>query len=134
MSPAVAEALHVVSFDCIHVLKQFPDYPDGSADDAVILEYCVRTRTIWITSDEKRERLIKRFPSQAQKVTLLLVKGPKNFPAWLQLKIIVRVLDELERKAIAAHGAIHFKATQSGGPSPTIIWTEHPQDRPKNFK
>ena len=108
-------------------------HPDGSVDDLVILDYCLRTQTIWITTDEKRERLLRTFRGQTQRVTLLVLKVTIRFPAWLQLKIIVRVLDELERITQAAHGAIHFKAGQKGRATPKIIWAKHPQDRPKNF-
>lgn len=133
LSPAIAEALLAVGFVCAHVKKAFPDYPNGSVDDLVILDYCLRTHTIWITTDEKCERLIRRFPSETQKVTLLVLRVTTRFPAWLQLKIIVRVLDELERITHAAHGAIHFKAGKKGRATPKIIWAQHPQDRPKNF-
>ncbi len=133
LSPAVAEALAAVAFECAHVKKTFPDYPDGSVDDLVILDYCLRTQTIWITTDEKRERLLRTFRSQTQRVTLLVLKVTTRFPAWLQLKIIVRVLDELERITHAARGAIHFKAGRKGRATPKIIWAQHPQDRPKNF-
>lgn len=130
LSPGVATALGAVGFECSHVKLKFPEYPDGSATDAIILDYCLRTQTIWITTDEKREKLMRKFPSETTKVTLLVLKQPTKFPAWLQLKIIVRVLDELERKVHAAHGTIHFKAGRKGRSTPKTIWAEHPQDRP----
>ena len=133
MSPGVATALHAVGFACDHVKSQFPEYPDGSADDGIILDYCLRTQTIWITTDERREKLTKKFCSETSKVTLLLLKQPTKFPASLQLKIIMRVIDELEKIVHAAHGAIHFKASQKGRSRPTIIWAEHVEDRPKDF-
>ena len=133
MSPGVALALNAVSLACEHVKTKFPEYPDGSADDGIILDYCLRTQTIWITTDEKREKLMRKFPSETTKVTLLVLKQPDKFPALLQLKIIVRVIDELEKKVQAAKGAIHFKAAQKGHPTPTTIWAENKQDRPKTF-
>ncbi len=132
MSPAVAEALTAVGFECAHVKEAFPDYPNGSVDDLVVLDYCMRTHTIWITTDEKRERLIRRFQSEAQKVTLLVLRVTTKFPAWLQLKIVVRVLDELERIVHAARGAIHFKAGQKGRATPKIVWAQYSYDRPNN--
>lgn len=133
LSPGVANALVAVGFECSHVKLKFPEFPDGSATDAIILNYCLRTQTIWITTDEKREKLMRKFPSETTKVTLLVLKQPVRFPAWLQLKIVVRVLDELERKVHTAHGAIHFKAGQKGRSMPATMWAEHPQDRPNRF-
>lgn len=133
LSPALAKALKAVAFECTYVKETFPEYPDGSVDDGIILEYCLRTQTIWITSDEKREKLMKKFPSETSKVTLLLLKAPTKFPAWAQLKIVVRVLDEMERIVRAAHGGIHFKAAQKGRSTPNIVWAEHTRDRPKQF-
>lgn len=133
MASGVAQALKAVGFTCDHVKDTFPEYPNGSVDDGVILDYCLRTQAIWITTDEKREKLIRMFPTETNRVTLLVLKQPKKFPAWLQLKIVVRVLDELERIVHAALGAIHFKAAQKGRATPSIIWAQHPQDRPKRF-
>jgi hypothetical protein len=133
LSPGVAKALHAVGFTCDHVKSQFPEYPNGSVDDPIILEYCLRTQTIWITTDEKREKLMTKFPSETSKVTLLLLKQPQRFPASLQLKIIIRVIDELERMVHAAHGGIHFTASQKGRSRPTTMWAEHAEDRPKDF-
>lgn len=129
----VALALHDVGITCDHVIDKFPDYPNGSAPDEVILDYCLRTHTIWITSDEKREKLLRRFPQEASRVTLLLLKSPLKFPVFLQLKIVVRVLDELENIVHASRGAIHFKAAQKGRSRPTIIWAQHPYDKPKGL-
>ncbi len=84
-----------------------------------------------VSPENAREKLLKRFPLEAPKVTLLLLKAPTQFSAWLQLKIVVRVLAELEKIVHAAHGAIHFGAGQKGRPTPKIIWAQHPQDRPK---
>jgi hypothetical protein len=133
LSPGVATALHAVGFVCDHVKSQFPEYPDGSADDAIILAHCLRTQTIWITTDEKREKLMKKFHSETSKVTLLVLKEPERFPASLQLKIIMRVIDELERIVHSSHGGIHFKAAQKGRSRPTTIWAEHGEDWPKRF-
>jgi hypothetical protein len=129
----VAEALHAVGITCEHVIDKFPNYPNGSAPDEIVIDYCFRTQTIWITSDEKREKLLKRFPKETNRITLLVLKSPLKFPVFLQLKIIMRVLDELERIVHSAKGAIHFKAAQKGRATPKIIWAQHPQDRPKNF-
>lgn len=133
MSPGVAEALRAVNFTCEHVKETFPEYPNGSADDGIILDYCLRTQTIWITTDEKREKLLKKYQPETNRVTLLVLKQPRIFPSWLQLKIVVRVLDELERIVHAASGGIHFKAGQRGRATPSIIWAQHRQDRPKRF-
>lgn len=129
----MSQALKAIGFACEHVIDTFPEYPNGSAPDEVIIAYCLRTQTIWITSDEKREKLLKRFPAESSKITLLLLKAPIKFSAWQQLKIIVRVLDELENTVHSAHGAIHFKASQKGRAKPTIIWTQHSQDRPRSY-
>lgn len=75
---------------------------------------------------------MKKFLSETKKVTLLVLKQPDKFPSWLQLKIIVRVLDQLETKVQAAKGAIHFKAAQKGFNTPSIIWTECKEDWPKD--
>lgn len=133
LSPGVATALQAVSFICNHVKVQFPEYPNGSVDDGIILDYCLRTQTIWITTDERREKLMRKFPTETSKVTLLVLKQPERFPASLQLKIIMRVIDELEKKVHSSHGGIHFKAAQSGRPTPTTIWAEHAEDWPKSF-
>lgn len=129
----VAVALQAVGIMCEHVIDKFPNYPNGSAPDEVIIDYCLRTQTIWITSDEKREKLLKKFPQETNKITLLVLKSPLKFPMFLQLKIIIRVLDELERIVHAAKGAIHFKAAQKGRSTPSILWAQYSQDRPKKF-
>jgi hypothetical protein len=133
LSPGIAIALQAVSYTCNHVKIQFPQYPNGSADDRIILDHCLRTQTTWITTDEKREKLMKMFPSETSKVTLLVLKQPQRFPSSLQLKIIMRVIDELERLVHSSHGGIHFKAAQKGYSRPTIIWAEHKEDWPKTF-
>jgi hypothetical protein len=131
LAKAVAQSLRSVGFACNHVTDVFTDYPDGSVPDEVIIDYCMRTHTIWITSDEKREKLLKRYPQESNRITLLLLKGPTKFSSWEQLKIIVRVLDELEKKVHSSRGAIHFKAAQQGRSTPKIIWAQNIQDRPK---
>jgi hypothetical protein len=113
------------------VIDKFPLYPNGSAPDEIIIDYCLRSQTVWITSDEKREKLLKKYPTETNRITLLVLKAPTKFPAWMQLKIIVRVLDELERIVHASNGAIHFKAGQRGRATPKIIWAQRPQDRPR---
>lgn len=133
LSPGVATALQAVGYTCDHVKTQFPQYPNGSADDGVILDYCLRSQTIWITTDERREKLMRMFHSDTTKVTLLVVKEPARFPASLQLKIIMRVIDELEKIVHSSHGGIHFKAGQKGRSRPTTIWAEHGEDWPKSF-
>jgi hypothetical protein len=133
LSPGVAEALRAVGYTSEHVKTQFPQYPDGSADDAIILEHCFRTQTIWITTDERREKLMRRFPSETSKTILLVLKQPQKFPASLQLKIVMRVIDEVERKVHSSHGGIHFKAGQAGRAQPTTIWAQHAEDWPKDF-
>ncbi len=129
----MAQSLKAVGFVCEHVIDKFPDYPNGSAPDAIIIDYCIRTQTIWITSDEKREKILKKFPIESHRITLLLLKGPTKFPAWQQLKIIVRVLDELEKVVHKANGAIHFKAAQKGRSKPKIIWSQYGRDRPEGY-
>ncbi len=131
LSPGIAEALTAVGLECSYVKETFPDYPDGSVDDLVILDYCLRTQTIWITTDDKRARLLRRFTSETQKVTLLVLRVTDRFPSLLQLKIVVRVLDEVEKKVRAAKGGIHFEAGQKGRATPKIVWAQHTRDRPK---
>jgi hypothetical protein len=61
------------------------------------------------------------------------VRGDK-LSSWDQFQIVVRVLDVLCEKLRKRRGAIHCRAGLQSGPTPTIYWTERPEDRPKQHK
>ena len=51
---------------------------------------------------------------------------------WRFYKMLVRVIDELQRLLLASHGAMHFRISQKTGARPEVDWVESDEDKPKN--
>ena len=131
LSPHIAEALSTF-FNINHVKTVFPDPNNEGVGDEVIIPWCARTNTIWITHDKKsRRRIGLETDLKAMKITVLWISGANEFSNWQQFKVVVRVIDEVVRRVRASRGAIHFRAGIRGTPSPEILWAEYPQDMPR---
>jgi hypothetical protein len=53
---------------------------------------------------------------------------------WRFFKTLVRSIDEIQRKILSSHGAIHFRVSQRTGSTPILDWCESSLDRPKSSK
>ena len=129
LSPLIAKALQAFGFNVQTVEQAL-----GSRDvkDEQIIPWLGSTQTVWITHDKKaKSRHV--ISLKANRVSLLCVRGDK-LSSWDQFKIVVRVFDVLCEKLRKRRGAIHYRASLKSGPTPTVYWTERPEDRPRQHK
>ena len=135
LSPEIAKALRLFDFDIIHhnEVPQFQNRPQGIEDPEVI-DWCRQNGRVWITAD-KAARKQHEVQIKTARISVLWLHGPpRAFPSWTQFKIVVRVLDQMERLLQSAHGALHFRASQKTGTRPKIMWAESPSDIPRHYQ
>jgi len=123
--------LGLFGFAVTHVkwIPEFRNRQEG-IDDPEIIRWCKDDGRVWITHDirakKKHEADLK-----TNRISVLWIRGhPEQFSTWQQFKILVRVIDRLHQMLLSAHGAIHFQAGIRGTPTPKVLWTESPSDRP----
>ncbi len=126
LSPGLATALKSSGITAVHAKYQFVNYPDASVPDEVQVEYCKQNGYIWVTGDLKAQWLAKN--SRINGIWLIVGKH-ESLTAWEQLKIMARILDEVERQVKLAKGAIHFKAGIKS-PRLKVDWTQPHTNRP----
>lgn len=86
---------------------------------------------MWITHDIKAKKKHEA-DLKTNRISVLWLRGhPEQFATWQQFKILVRVIDRLHQALLSSHGAIHFQAGIKGTPTPKVLWSESPLDRPK---
>ena len=53
---------------------------------------------------------------------------------WRFFKTLVRSIDQIQRKFLSSHGAIHFRISQRTGSTPILDWCQSSLDRPKGSR
>ena len=102
------------------------------AKDPEIIDYCKDNGRVWITHDTTAKKVHEE-KIKVSWVSVLWIRGrTEYFASWVQFKVIVRVWDRMNELLRNSHGAMHFEAGVSSGPTPKVSWTENSQDRSRN--
>jgi hypothetical protein len=124
LAPSIAKALRLFDFDIKHI-SEIPELSTSSSDPD-IFKWCKSNGRTWITHDIQAKT--KHAASlKENNVSVLWVRGsPTKSASWFYFKLIVRVIDNFHDKLNKAHGAIHYRVTQSGL---VYIWADSEMDR-----
>ena len=131
LSPDIAKALRLFSFDISHVneISQFYNRPEGVLDPEIIA-WCSKNGCVWITHD-KSARKQHEIDLKTNRISVLWLHSSESFSAWTQFKTVVRVIEETQNLLSSAHGALHLRAGVHSGTRPIVIWAEKSKDMPK---
>ena len=141
LSPDIAQALRFFSFDIVHT-SEVPEFQNRSEGvlDPEIITWCKDNKRAWITHDFKARRKHAEALKTAR-INVVWIRGktePKETTGesatWRFFKIIVRTIDEIQRRFSCSHGAIHFRINQKCGSCPIYEWADSSYDKPKVYK
>ena len=139
LSPDIATALRLFDFDVIHMkdIPEFQNRPEG-VDDPELYSYCKDNNRVFITHDYSARKQHEA-DMKVARIHVVWIRGKTEesngeTATWRFFKIIVRSIDEVRRKILSSHGAIHFRISTKTGSSPNIVWTESRYDSPKRLK
>ena len=139
LSPDIAKSLRLFGFNIVH-FKEIPQSQNHSpsVEDPEIIAWCKENHTVWTTHDFKARRQHEAAMKEAR-INVVWIRGktePKEVTGesatWRFYKMLVRVIDELQRLLLASHGAMHFRISQKTGARPEVDWVESDEDKPKN--
>ena len=128
-------------FDVIHCneVSEFKNRTSG-VEDPEIIEWCRKNNKAWITHDFKARRQHEAAMKEAR-IHVICIRGETKpitvtgeSTTWRFYKMLVRVIDELQRILLASHGAMHFRISQKSGSRPEIDWAESKEDSSKQKK
>lgn len=139
LSIDIAKSLRLFSFDILHFkeISQFQNR-DDIVEDPEIITWCKENNRAWITHDIKARRQHKEAMKLAR-IHVIWIRG-KTEPAelhegesqtWRFYKLLVRTIDEIQRKLLTCHGAIHFKISAKVKSRPETDWCENSLDEPR---
>jgi predicted nuclease of predicted toxin-antitoxin system len=138
LSPDIAESLRLFDFDIIH-FKEVPQFQNRTTgvEDPEIIGWCKGNHRAWITHDFKARRQHEAAMKEAR-IHVIWIRGrvepiekTGETATWRFYKMLVRVIDELQRILLASHGAMHFRISQKSKTRPEIDWAESDKDKPK---
>lgn len=138
LSPDISSSLRCFGFDVVH-FKEIVQFKNrDSVEDQEIIEWCKNNNRVWLTHDFEARRKHAIAMKNAH-IHVIWIRGKTEPPemhlgetaTWRFYKTIVRTIDEIQRRIISAHGAIHFKISCKVGSSPEIDWAESLFDKSK---
>lgn len=118
-------------------VPEFQNRPEG-VPDPELYSYCKDNHRVFITHDYSARKQHEA-DMKAARINVVWIRGKTEesngeSATWRFFKTIVRSIDEIKRKILSAHGAIHFSISKRTGSSPIVVWAESSYDRPKRSK